>query len=295
MSSDIERLIDPDQLRLVLAIVEARSFSGAAAALGISQPSVSQQVKRLEHLSGRRLFRRNARGVELTGDGEALVVYARAMLGLADDLRRHFRQTEGGVKLTLGMAEDFCRTALPSVMSLFILDHPSVEMRIICGTADKLTAAIESKTIDLAVMRREPGYPDAQLLWTDTHAWVGRPNLKLPVADPVPLVVPLAPNALRETLIGALQASGRTWRVAFESFGVAALESAVQAGLGVCAIPSRMPCFGMELLGPASGLPDLPDVEYVMRAPGGAMPGAVAAFAEVLKRCSASSFAADDA
>ena len=57
---EIERLISYDQMRLVLAIVEARSFSGAAAALGVSQPSISQQVKRIERAAGRTLFHRKS-------------------------------------------------------------------------------------------------------------------------------------------------------------------------------------------------------------------------------------------
>lgn len=127
-------------------------------------------------------------------------------------------------------------------------------------------------------------------MWSDALVWIGRAGLALPVADPVPLVVPFAPNFLRDTLTGVLRASGRTWRVAFESFGVAALESGVQAELGVCAIPRGMPRFGSEALGPGSGLPALPSVDYVMRALDGAMTGPVSAFAEILKRCSSARF-----
>ena len=100
---DIQRLINHEQAKVIIAIAEARSFSGAAAGLGVSQPAISQQVRRIEHFTGRVFFRRSSRGVELTSDGEALVVYAKAIRGLADDFRSHLQRTQSAFGLRLSV------------------------------------------------------------------------------------------------------------------------------------------------------------------------------------------------
>ena len=123
MASELDRLLDREQLRVILAVTQAKSFSGAAALLGVSQPSVSQQIKRLERLSGITLFRRNRRGIELTSEGEAVVIYARAVASLTDELKKQLQQPIGAV-VSIGMSEDFCRTALPAILSVYKRGHP---------------------------------------------------------------------------------------------------------------------------------------------------------------------------
>ena len=287
---DIERLVNHEQMRLILAIVEARSFSGAATALGVSQPSISQQVKRLEQAAGRTLFRRRSAGVELTSDGDAVVVYARAMLGLTDDLRRHLRESGGAVRIAVGMSEDFSRTALPAVLWLFMREHPSVEIRVISGPYDLITGALANHAVDLAVMRRSPLASVATRLWTDALVWKGRADLPKPILDPIPLVLPTAPNPARDLLFDTLRRHRRTWRVTFESSSMACVETALAAGLGVCSGPRHMPLRGVTQLDEGSGLPPLPDVEFVMVEPSSAASAPVLAFAEVLRAAARESY-----
>ena len=286
----LDHLVNHDQMRLLLAIVEARSFNGAAARLGVSQPAVSQQVKRIERAVGRTLFRRGAGGVELTGDGEAVVVYVRAMLGLADDLRRHLRQSETTVRISVGLSEDFCRTALPSVLWLFMREHPQVQLRVLSGSFEMLTEAIASRAVDLAVLRQysaaRPGTP----FWSDATCWLGRADLPTPIPDPVPLVLPIAPSPARDLLLETLRTHRRSWRVAFESASLTGIEAALQAGLGVCAGPRSMPLVGVAQLDESYGLPPVPDVEFVMAEPQPDAGEAVVAFAEVLRQAAAWSF-----
>lgn len=286
----LDPLVNRDQMRLLLAIVEARSFSGAAAALGISQPAVSQQVKRIERAAGRILFRRGAAGVELTADGEAVVVYVRAMLALAEDLRLHLRQSETPIRIAVGLSEDFCRTALPSVLWLFMRDHPRVQLRVVSGAFEMLSDAIARHAVDLAVTRRYALPRAATPFWSDETSWVGRADLPQPIPDPVPLVVPVAPSPARDSLFETLRAHRRSWRVAFESASLAGIEAALQAGLGVCGAPRSMPLTGVAQLDERSGLPPLPDAEFVLVEPEPGAGEAVLAFAEVLRQAAAWSF-----
>ena len=278
----IDRLVDPSLIRLLLTIADAGGFAAAAALLGVTQPSVSQQVKRIERCIGRPLFRRARRGVTLTTDGEAVIIYARAMRGLTNDLRQRLDLLEDGAEVTAGMSEDFCRTGLLPVLRLFVIDHPHVRVRIVSGTYETLTTAIESRIVDFAIMRRYDRFPDAVPFFRDELVWFGGRGLRLPVTDPVPLVVPLSPNPSRSTVIECLRAAGRSSIIRFESIGIAGIEMALSANLGVCAGPRSMLLLQVAPLADGHGLPPLPSVDFVIARASAALSDAARAFAEIL-------------
>lgn len=287
---NIERLTDGEQINLMLAIAQAGSFSAAASNLGVTTSSISQQVRRLEGFAGRPLFRRNRRGVELTAEGETVIFYAQAMKRIAADLRRQFSVCANSEKVSIGMGEDFCRTALPPVLALLARNFPNVDVRVVSGSYDLLAQAIEAQSVDIVVMRRWNKYPDTQVLWSDKQTWYGHGRFDEPIADPVPLVVPLAPNPTRTTLIEALNGQGRTWKIRFESVGMAGIEAALQCGLGLCGGPDCMPMHGVAAIGRESGLPELPDVDFVMVGPTRLASGVVRAVAEMLQQLAKTSF-----
>ena len=69
---------DPAQLQTFLAVAQTRSFTQAAARLGIRQPTVSQHIRRLEEAAGRVLVHRDTHNVSMTPDGEAMIGFARS-------------------------------------------------------------------------------------------------------------------------------------------------------------------------------------------------------------------------
>ena len=78
--------IPTDLLRTLLAVVDVRSFTQAAKMLGITQPAVSAQMKRLQGMLAGDLFDRRAPGIVLTRKGEAVVSHARRMIALNDQI-----------------------------------------------------------------------------------------------------------------------------------------------------------------------------------------------------------------
>jgi DNA-binding transcriptional LysR family regulator len=275
-------LVEPEQLRTLLTLVERTTFSAAAAALGVQQSAVSHQVRRLEERLGRQLFRRTATGVEPTADGEALIIYARAMFKLDANVRSRFTQAGSTVTLRIGIIEDFNRTALPTVLWLFSREHPAFEFRIVSERAGSLMQMVREGKLDAAIVRHHDNPVGAELLFTDRLVWVGRRDFPVPVADPVPLVLP-PPSGLRSAILETLTAAGRTWRVPFEGMSLAALEAALRAGLGVCAFAASMELFGVDVLDGAAGLPALPETRYMLLQGAAPASEAVAAFCQVLK------------
>ena len=277
-------------LRLVLNIAEMGSFSASAASLGVTQPSISQQIKRLEKVVGCTLFRRRNTGVELTSDGEAVVAYARAIGRLDRGLRLQLEKNAGRSRLGIGMSQDVCRTALPSVLKIFSRDHPDVELRVVSGPYEVIARALEARSIDLAVVQRNTRIADLRPLWTDTLIWIGHNAVRVPISCPVPLILPMAPDPKRDIAIGALKAAGYTWRIALESDDLACVEAALHAGIGITVSPLKMRHYEATLLNGSSGLPPLPRVEYVMRDPLPEAGAKAAALAAVIRGAAAVGF-----
>jgi hypothetical protein len=78
--------IPTELLRTLVAVVDLRSFTKAAQSLGVTQPAVSAQVKRLQGLLGADLLDKSAPGVSLTSSGELVVNYARRLLSINDQI-----------------------------------------------------------------------------------------------------------------------------------------------------------------------------------------------------------------
>jgi DNA-binding transcriptional LysR family regulator len=151
MTSDIELR----HLRYFLAVAESLHFSKAAQILGIAQPPLSQQIKRLEQLVGHRLFDRTTRGVKLTLAGQLLAERARSTIEkVQDDLvqvRRLGRGEEG--TLTVGFSGSVMFSDLPSTLEIYRRRYPKVELRLReLSTAAQISALLVG-TLDLAFLR----------------------------------------------------------------------------------------------------------------------------------------------
>jgi DNA-binding transcriptional LysR family regulator len=147
--------IELRHLRYFLAVAETLHFSQAAERLGIAQPPLSQQIKRLEQLVGHRLFDRTTRGVKLTLAGQLLAERARSTIEkVHDDLaqvRRLGRGEEG--TLTVGFSGSVMFTGLPAAIESYRRRYPKVELRLRELVTAAQIAALLDGTIDLAFLR----------------------------------------------------------------------------------------------------------------------------------------------
>jgi DNA-binding transcriptional LysR family regulator len=147
--------IDLRHLRYFLAVAETLHFSKAAQLLGIAQPPLSQQIKRLEQLLGHRLFDRTTRGVKLTLAGQLLAERARSTIEkVQDDLaqvRRLGRGEEG--TLTVGFSGSVMFTELPAAIGTYRRRYPKVELRLRESNTSAQISALLMGTLDLAFLR----------------------------------------------------------------------------------------------------------------------------------------------
>jgi DNA-binding transcriptional LysR family regulator len=147
--------IELRHLRYFLAVAETLHFSRAAKRLGIAQPPLSQQIKRLEQLLGHALFERTTRGVKLTLAGQLLAKRARSTLEKVDEdlsqVRRLGRGEEG--TLTVGFSGSVMFTELPASIQSYRRLYPKVELRLRELVTTAQIAALLNGTLDLAFLR----------------------------------------------------------------------------------------------------------------------------------------------
>ncbi|VCU70490.1 HTH-type transcriptional regulator GltC [Pigmentiphaga humi] len=140
------------RIEVLLAVADAGSFSGAAARLGIAQPSVSEQVRALENSVGEVLLeRRRGRPVQPTAAGRLFIERARAVLEQADALvnqfdnyaRRHSRRVVVAAQRKLGT------TILPSLLAQFAGAHPEVNFEVRNGSYENVREMLLDGTADV--------------------------------------------------------------------------------------------------------------------------------------------------
>lgn len=126
------------QLRVLLAVVGAGSFTGAGRELGIGQPAVSHAVKQLEASLGAAVFRRAGGRVVLTDAGRRLADGARGGFDAVDRAVRAFRLEGRDDDVELSVSMPLATYWLMPRLGAFRARHPDVELRISTGETDRL-------------------------------------------------------------------------------------------------------------------------------------------------------------
>ena len=141
------------QLRYFVAVADEGSFSRAAAKVRVSQPSLSQQIRKLEAEMGQPLFDRLPRSVVLTEAGRCLIDYARQILGSIGDARRCVDELKGEVagKVAVGAIPTIAPYVLPGLVVTFQKHYPDVILEIVEDVTDSITRRIEVGELDVAL------------------------------------------------------------------------------------------------------------------------------------------------
>lgn len=254
--------LEIDLLRMFVAVVAYRSMGKAAAALDMTQPAVSQQTLRLERIVGQKLFTRGRNGIVLTTHGELLVKHANRMLDLNDEILLSFRDDRPDCAVALGMTTGIAMAGLAPALRRFQNLQPHSELRVLTAPPDKLEALLVRGDLHLGVAETPVMHRDPLAKFHLQLEWAARRNFQVDQFRIVPLVLFEGACPWQENLLDLLRASGREWRVAFESTSLDAILAATQSGLGIAALPrefvrnSRLAPLGHP------GLPVAPQVEF---------------------------------
>lgn len=251
-------LIDIDQLRTFVAIVETGSFTRAADIVHKTQSAVSMQMKRLEERLGRAIFARDGRASKLTEDGERLLDYARRIVKLNVEALAAFSDTELSGRVRLGVPDDYADRYLPEIMARFSRAYPGVELTVICEPSVDLIERIDKNELDLAIVTNCDHARPAETFRHERLLWVTSIRHRTHTEERLPLALGRPSCAWRRIAIERLESMGRSYRLLYSSSNAGAVAAAVLAGLAVSVLPESGLRPGMRVLSAAEGFPELP-------------------------------------
>jgi DNA-binding transcriptional LysR family regulator len=253
--------IPTELLRTLVSVVDLRSFTKAAQALGVTQPAVSAQIKRLQFLLGFEILDKSAPGVSLTSRGEMVVGHARRMLAINDQIAQLSGTRPTAQTLRVGIPGDFAGVKIPATLAQFRKRWPDIRFTASATSFENMLRGLRQGDFDLcvAIANRKPTF-EAHHLWIDEAVWVRSDATQLDPAGPVPLVSFGEDCSCRSAAVDALNRTGRECDFVFTSRSIASLEAAVLAGLGVMVLPkSRVPQTSLTIWEDAP-LPELPQL-----------------------------------
>ncbi len=235
------------QLRAFDGVATWGGFSRAAEKMAISQPALSDHVRKLEETYGVQLFVRGPRSITLTDLGRKLFALTERQLEIetaARDLLQRARNVEEG-QITIGA--DAATHALPLIRA-FRANHPAVRFRVVAGNSASLIARLEAFDIDFAVVADVPPSPafSARLLREDhlvafvasDHPWANRSSITLADLAATALIMREQGSETRRLIEDRFNELGLSPSDVTEIEGREAAREAVVQGLGVGVVSS---------------------------------------------------------
>jgi len=246
------------QLQYVVQIAAEKNFSRAAEKLHIAQPSLSQQLSKLEKEIGVLLFRRTTNTVELTHAGSVFTDKATAILDAVEQLRQEMddlAQMRKG-RLVVGSLPITGSHVLPLVLPVFQARYPEIEVVLVEDTTSKLEQLTASGQTDLSVLSLpllDPALSYEPLI--DEEIWLAVPPQHrladaagtdypdgIPIAqlEHEPFIVLKKGQGFRQITHDLCASRGFEPRIVFESSNIETVQSLVAAGMGIAFVPSMV-------------------------------------------------------
>lgn len=257
-------MFDPVLLKTFVAVAETLSFTQAATRLSMSQPTVSQHIRKLEEAAGRNLVSRDTRAVALTDNGDAMLGFARTILAAQDQASSYFTGSAMRGRLRFGSADDLALTQLPGILRDFRQLYPQINLELTVNQSPVLLKRMQAGQLDLVFIKQDPGGSEGKLVRRDRMVWVGHKSVSLDPAQPVPVIAYQAPSISREYAIRSLEAMGRTWRITCNVREVNGVLAAARAGIGIAVFPQSLIPADLAQVSASHGLPELGDIDFVL-------------------------------
>lgn len=256
-------MLDLESVRLFVLAAEYGNLTRAAEAAATVQPVVSQRIKALEERLGRKLLDRSPRHVRLTNAGTSFLSHAKVLLAAHEAAL--MQDADEIPSVVLGISDHALGTSLQDLLQSLRHTLPArTRMSVRLGRSHEMRDLYDRGEVDLAVIRRDGGTGDGELLGEDGLDWYG--EAAPPSRDEaVPLVLLPAPCGVRAAAVAAVEKSGQPWREAFTGGSCLALAAAVQAGAGIAPL-GRLTAWGLTPYLHRDALPQLPKSQIVMLA-----------------------------
>lgn len=252
------RNLDIALLRAFVAVADRGSITAAARALHLTQGAVSQQISRLEGLSGGPLLARERPRLRLTPAGERLLGRARHLVALNDEV---WADLDGGAlagPVRLGVPIDLLASRFTPMLKGFVEACPEVDLSLRSAASADLLLDLTAGRLDLVVAEEPLGAETGELLAADRLVWVGARGGVAHHRTPLPISTVDDACAFKPAMLAALSGWGGVWRTVFDNGGLEATFTVVRADLAVSAWLAGTLPGDLAVLPSDAGLPDLP-------------------------------------
>ncbi len=256
------RSFDLRQLECFCAVARTGSFTRAAEELGMAQPSLSEQINKLEQALGEALFERFSRRIELTAPGATLLPRARALLEEAAALPQYLEAAREGVRgpLRVGAIPTILPYFLAPVLRGFVERFPEVELQLRESITEDLLQQVLDGALDLAVVSvpvAETGLVMSELFREplclavpEGHALASAGSVQLRRLTNERLLILKGGHCLREESLTVCERARAHFGAQFEADQFASIFELIRAGFGVSIVPelARRSAEGCKLL-----------------------------------------------
>lgn len=243
------RGFDLRQLEYFCAVARTGSFTKAADDLGIAQPTLSEQIAKLEKVLGAALFERLNRRIELTPLGQAILGKARALLEDAASLPEYFERVQEGVRgpLRVGAIPTILPYFLAPLLKEFTQRYPEVDLHVREGTTTELVDQVLEGLLDVAVVSlpvegaglvmkqlfRDPLF----LAVPEDHPLASAVKVQLRRVPKERLLILKDGHCLRDETLAACDKAKTRFAGHFEADQVLTIFELIRAGFGVSIVP----------------------------------------------------------
>ena len=237
-------------LRIFIAVADLGSMTGAAKALFISQPTVSQAITELESHYGIKLFERLTKRLFITQNGSLLLSYARHITSLIDEMEKVIKNQEEIGSMTIGASLTIGECLLPALIRAFTKKHPHFQVNAIIKNTLDLENLMAKNTVDLAIVEgmvhssdiiTEPFENDElALVCGKEHPLYNVQTISPDKLADINFIVREKGSGTRELFENAMSANEIKWQAAWECNGSDIIKSAALNGIGVAVISKRL-------------------------------------------------------
>jgi LysR family hydrogen peroxide-inducible transcriptional activator len=238
------------QLRYMVAVARTGNFSRAAEQCHVSQPSLSQQIQKLEEEVGQRLFDRMKRETKLTVHGEAFLPRALHILEEVDAAKREATDARDLLRgsLSIGVLPTIAPYLLPDVMAQFVEKFPGVEIVVHEDTTARLLKLVHRYEIDFALASqpiqderlevKELFSEELLLALPPTHPLARKRIVASAGLEGQRLIVMKEGHCLGDQALGFCESRDVKPKISFRSAQLETVQALVAAGLGISLIPA---------------------------------------------------------
>ena len=236
-----------DKLETFITVCEVKNFTKAGEMLGLTQPAVSQHIKKLEEELDTQIFLRKKGEITLSQEGEIALLYAKRMRALQDKMRDKIKNAKANIrKIRIGITHTQESGYMIEALSKMALAYENLNITFITDTIRTLYTILENFDLDVLTIDEKPSNPDFNFMVLDTDMLTCMVSSQNPLAEKQAitlnelkkqhLILRLPTSATRVKFASSLESIGESidnFDVVIEVDSIATIKNLVKKDIGV--------------------------------------------------------------